>query len=272
MKIHYRFRGSYFYIILLLTLFLTINTDIASAAYPPDPTTNIPWSSSCGISNVKDIECAFNAARSEENSQLSTSLPMLSFPDQAEWDSMTGGEKALWIINQDRIDRGLMPLHGLEENVGEVAQTYAQYLIDNNWTGHYEKQEDGGRNPWERLEDNPTINDCHDFLSVAENLAYYWSSQPIALPLERAIYLWMYTDAASSWGHRHAILWYPYNDNSGPMDKEGFLGIGSASGPQPPGWDYSVKVVMNVFDPCAVWKYLKTNNIALPGIPLLLLY
>ena len=267
MKIHYRFRESFFYIILILTLFLTSDIDISYALYPADPTENISWS--CNSAGVADIECAFNAARNTENTQLGTSIPMLSLPDQGAWDAMSDGEKALWLINRERIDRGITPLHGLETNVTAVAQTYAQYLMDHNaFFGHNAD----GRTPWERLEDNLSIGACFDFLSVAENLALFSTSGvSISFPVERSIYLWMYADAPSSWGHRHAILWYPYNDNSGPMGKEGFLGIGRASGPHS-GWNFAEIIVMNVFDPCSVWNYQTTNNIALPGIPLLLLY
>ncbi len=70
----------------------------------------------------------------------------------------------------------------------------------------------------------------------------------------------MYADAGASWGHRHAILYYPYNDNSGLSDKEGFLGIGRASGgpyqgPFDDPWPVAEIIVMNVFDPCSSWDY-----------------
>ena len=73
---------------------------------------------------------------------------MLTLPSQGEWDGMTNGEKALWLINRERIDRGVMPLHDVEANVTGVAQYYADYLLDNDAWGHYED----GRSPWERLE------------------------------------------------------------------------------------------------------------------------
>jgi len=65
--------------------------------------------------------------------------------------------------------------------------------------------------------------------------------------------MWMYKDSGSAWGHRHAVLCYPYNDNSGPAGEEGFLGIGRYSGPYQ-GWNYGVVVVMNIFDPCVIWN------------------
>src|SRR6185436_5378319 len=194
----------------------------------------------------------------QENNQLGTSIPMMTLPSQTEWNSMSDGEKALWLINRERIDRGVAPLHGLETNVGSVAQYYADYLLDNNVWGHTAD----GRDPWKRLSDNPAIGACQDFLYVSENLAVFVTSgSSISLPIEKSIYTWMYEDGnCCNWGHRHAVLWYPYNDNSGPMGREGFLGIGRANGgpykgPFAQSWPFAEIIVMNVFDPCATWTY-----------------
>ncbi len=224
------------------------------SAYPSDPSANIPWL--CGILGVESIQCAFNQARSAENAQLGTSLPPLAFPSQSTWDSMSDGGKGLWLMNRERIDRGIAPLEDIEANVTGVATTYANFLLDNDAWGHYED----GRSPWERLEDNQTIGACHDPLSVSENIAVLVSTGGIALPVERSVYMWMYDDAGSGWGHRHAILWYPYNDNSGMPGAEGLLGIGRASGgpyqgPFSNAWPFAEIIVMNVFDPCAHWEY-----------------
>ena len=237
--------------------------------YPSDPTLDITWSA--GTTGVSDIQTAFNDARQTENLQLGIAIPMLNLPSQAEWDAMTDGEKALWLINRERIDRGVHPLHGLEENVTSVAQYYAQYLIDNNAWGHYED----GNSPWERLAANPAIGACHDYLGVAENLAVFMTTgSSIPLPIERSVFNWMYNDGACcSWGHRHAILWNPYTENSGDPDMEGFLGIGRASGPYS-GWNFAEMIVMNVFDPCSEWDYRNANNDSTPKamhwLPLLL--
>ena len=104
-------------------------------SYPTDPTADIPWS--CGFSGVDQIQCAFNNARSAENTQLGTSLPMLTLPSQATWDTMSDGEKALWLINRERDDRGMEPLEQIESNVTDVAQTYADFLLDNDAWGHH---------------------------------------------------------------------------------------------------------------------------------------
>ncbi len=222
--------------------------------YPTDPTSDIKWNSTgCGKSGVTDVQCAFNAARTEENGMLGTAIPMLSLPAQATWDAMSDGEKALWLINRERLDRSVEALHGIETNVTGMAQYYADYLLENNKFSH----DADGRTPWQRLSDNPTIGACQDFLNIAENLAVFWTGGgSIPLPVERAVYNWMYDDSTASipWGHRHAVLWYPYNDNSGPNGVEGFLGIGRASGPHK-GYNFGEIIVMNVFDPCEDWIY-----------------
>lgn len=94
----------------------------AMAGYPPDPTSDLPWDSS-PENSVTDVEFRFNAARTNENTPLGTSIPMMTLPSQGEWDGLTDAEKALWLIK--RIDRGVHPLHGIESNVMAIAQYYA---------------------------------------------------------------------------------------------------------------------------------------------------
>ncbi len=230
----------------LLVVCLSIPMD-TFAAYPQDPTSDTAWPYN-SESSVADIQNRFNTARTNENAQLGSSVPMLVMPSQSEWNAKNQNEKALWLINRERVDRGVAPLHGVEDNVTQVAQSYAQFLLDNDAFAHNAD----GRSPWDRLNSNSDIGACHDFLNVAENLAVLWGGW--TLPLERSIYMWMYDDSGSNWGHRHAILWFPYNDNSGPDGKEGFMGIGVASGAHQ-GWPNADIVVMNVFDPCSSWSY-----------------
>jgi hypothetical protein len=170
---------------------------------------------------------------------------------------MSDNAKAAWLVQRERVDRSVAPLAGFEKNVISVAQSYASYLLQNDLWGHSAD----GRTPWQRLDSNPAIGACRDGLSVAENLALMVTSGgSIALPVERSIYMWMYVDKNSSWGHRHMILWYPYNDNSGLPGMEGFMGIGRASGgpyqgPFSQPWNFAELIVMNVFDPCVSWQY-----------------
>ena len=150
-------------------------------AWPTDPNFDIPWSS--GTSTVAHVQVAFNNARVAENLQLGTTIPSLTLPNQSTWDAMSDNGKAEWLVYRERVDRGLQPLHGFESNVTSIAQYYADYLIDNDKWGHNED----GNDPWARLNTNPTINGCHDWLGVAENLwAGFTTGTSIELPLECA--------------------------------------------------------------------------------------
>ena len=235
---------------------VTLPDPLTAAAYPADPTDDIVWSA--GYRGVADIEEAFNRARAIENSDLGTFVPPMSLPNQATWNAMTEGERALWLINQERTARSLKPLHGLEKNVTEVAQSWAEWLLANNKFDH----KINGSTPQTRLNSKPAINACHDPLNIDENLFFVATNSPSGnpLPIEQSVYSWMYDDKIRNWGHRHAVLWTPYNDNSGTPGKEGFVGIGHArggyinpfTGIYYPDTDL---IVMNVFDPCATWDY-----------------
>jgi uncharacterized protein YkwD len=242
------FKNKMNWYIFIVSFFILFSVNHTFASYPADPNSNLEWPSNSSETTVAHVQAWFNAARANENTQLGTSMPMMTLPSQAEWDSMTDAEKALWLINRERIDRGVVPLHGIESNVMSVAQDYAQYLMDNNAFSHFAD----GNTPHERLNNNTAIGSCNDFLSVAENLGILMGGW--TLPIERAVHGWMYDDSGSSWGHRHAILWYPYNDNSGTSGMEGFLGIGRVHGTFN-GWPNSDMIVMNIFDPCSSWVY-----------------
>lgn len=237
--------------------FLTFLPFTGHADYYDDLGFDIDWPDSIETT-VAALENLFNDARTAENSQLGTSIPMLSMPSQTEWDSKSDTEKVLWLVNEEREARELLPLHSGEPNVISVAQDYATLLLNTNTFDHYE---DGG--PWDRLSSRDAIASCHDFLGVAENLAALFGGWN--LPIERSVYMWMYMDAGSNWGHRRAILWYPYTNNSGIVETEGFLGVGTAVGPyEYNGTNYqnTTIVVMNVFDPCETWDY---SSLVVPG-------
>ncbi|RLB69280.1 MAG: hypothetical protein DRH03_08680, partial [Deltaproteobacteria bacterium] len=152
-------RKTVIFIAVFLLLLGGITADLF-AGYPADPHTDLKWSS--GTSGVVDIKSAFDAARQHENSELGITLSGIAMPLQVVWDGFSDAEKALWLINAERQDRGLLPLTGLESNVGVVAQYYADYLLENDAWGH----EEDGRSPWARLAANPAIGACHDFLNV----------------------------------------------------------------------------------------------------------
>lgn len=234
-------------------------SDAVQASYPADPPSEIPWSTA--RAGWDDMVAAFNHARMRESALLGLDLPAFDFPSATAWANMRDDERALWLINHERVVRGLAPLHGLEANVNAVAQGYAEWLLANNKFAH----DADGISPWARLDANPSIGECHDFLGIAENLYFLASTSSNALPLvlEQAIYRMLYEDAGSGWGHRHAMFWDAYTENSGAPDREGFLGIGHAQG------GYTIEdngiyypnthiIVMNFFDPCATWKEAAT--------------
>ena len=119
---------------------------------------------------------------------------------------------------------------------------------------------------------------CHEFITRSENLAYYASTAPILLPLERSLYSFIYDDASSHWGHREALflqdngLSYSdrkpgetgYNNDNGSSETEGFMGVyvRSSNKTDNPNnvyqpfqnfgdFSYGTVVVMNFFDPVA---------------------
>lgn len=236
----------------------------AAGSYPADPTGDTAWAA--GTAGVADIQSAFNAGRTAENAQLGTSLPMLSMPSQAAWNAMSAPDRAAWLINSERAAHGVARMDDADLRPNSVSQAYAQYLIDHDAFSHTAD----GNSPGQRLYANNAINACHDN-AWSENLFVFVSSaNNIALGTERAVYGWLYDDSCSAWGHRHNLLYYPYNDNSGQAGQEGLMGIGRATGTQYKGpfasrWNYAEIIVFDAFDPCAAWNY----NLSRVFLPLL---
>jgi uncharacterized protein YkwD len=237
-------------------LMLVLTTIARTQSTPPNLTSDIAWSPA-SFSTVADIAAAFNNARTGETAQLPGQpyypFPTMTLPSQSTWDAMTNSAKALWLINAERSARNVLPLEGVDGNVVSVAQGHANYLLTNNLFDHTGS---GGTTPWQRLDANAAINGHHDVLSVAENLyASVTSGSSIAMPVERAVYGWIYADASSSWGHRIACLFGPFTNNYGVVGSEGFMGIGRASGGPWSGfgtpWNFAEIIVFNVFDPDA---------------------
>ena len=244
-------------------LFLSFPYVVKAQSTPPNLTTDISWSPA-NFNTVADIQAAFNNARAGETTQLPGQpyypFPTMTLPAQGTWDGMSNSQKALWLINDERAARSVLPLEGVDINVIAVAQAHANYLLANNLFDHTGS---GGTTPWQRLAAHPAINGHQDFLSVSENLyAEVTSGSSIAMPVEKAVYGWIYADASSAWGHRVACLFGPFTNNFGPAGSEGLMGIGRASGGPWSGfgtpWNFAEIIVFNVFDPDA------TYNPALP--------
>mgnify|MGYP001270416401 CR=1 FL=1 len=143
---------------------VTVALPAQAQNYPTDLISDIAWSA--GTSTVADIQAAFSNGRANENVQLGTSLPGMVMPTQSAWDAKSNSEKVLWLVNSERVARGVLPLQDVDTNVISVAQNYANFLLANNAFGHTEN----GQDPWQRLESNPAIAGHHDFLGVSENI------------------------------------------------------------------------------------------------------
>jgi hypothetical protein len=87
-----------------------------------------------------------------------------------------------------------------------------------------------------------------------ENLyASMTTGSSVPLPLEQAVYAWMYADASSAWGHRHNLLTAMFTN--GLASGQGLLGIGLASGRPYLGYPLGTVVVMDAINPCPGWVY-----------------
>lgn len=258
----------------------------AHALSPPNLHTDIPWHDS-GMANgsgknryltVQDIRQAYNRARVEEEKQFglaSGALGTLELPGQTVWDAMADDAKALYLINAERTARAEMlpgvlglPLQGVGQAVDAVSEAYSRVLVERNAMGHSVD----GTDPWQRL-DRAYPNGCREFTTRAENLffAASYSTAPSAkaqpMPVERSIYLWIYADAGSQWGHRETVLLqdaplnaprsqHGFKNNTGDAESEGLLGFYRLESPQydpfqSTQWPYKhgTVVTMNIMDP-----------------------
>ena len=260
----------------LVALGATTAPSPARALSPPDPRADIPWDEDpdapgeqTTFDGVGAVEAAFDRARREEERQFDLpggSLGNLELPAQDEWDAMDGARRALAITNAERTARGGveypggaplgLPLAGVETRLDALAQRYAEFMRANGYWGHEAPTDatevgDGpplaGTDPFERIDRHPALGegaatdggDCHQFLGQAENLAVFASSgaDDIRLPVERAIYGFLYDDSGAAWGHRHLMLLQDepvtgggggFDDDAGPTGSEGFIGVGAA--------------------------------------------
>lgn len=243
--------------------------ETASALSPLDPAADIPWDEDAAqagtqttFASVDAIESAFTNARRQEEIQLgftANSLGNMTLPAQASWNTLSLADKALLIVNSERVARaGVnygagtvlgLPLEAAEGNINTLSQAYTDYMIANDFWSHNAPAGGpapfAGTSPFDRIDNDPAIGNgtgtgganCHQFLSGAENLGAFASSPgtTIPMPVERAIYGFIYNDAGSAWGHRHLVLLQDqsvsggggFTNDRGSAASEGFLGIGN---------------------------------------------
>ncbi|MBK7978770.1 MAG: T9SS type A sorting domain-containing protein [Ignavibacteriae bacterium] len=236
----------------IFTFLLVFSLSLFAQPYP-EPTSDFGWSGA--QSTVSDIENAFNTARANENTMGlagSVTLPQdLNLPDQTVWDAKSNSEKALFLINAERVARGLLPFEAVSNNIVNIAQNYADFLRTNNLFGH-----SLNGSPSDRLNSDPSISGCSEsgWIFGPENLSNFGSTSPTptSLPIERAVYGWIYEDASDSWGHRNTCFAL-FNNNFGSASNEGFIGVGYSEGSYTffgDPFNFGAVVVFNFVDPC----------------------
>lgn len=228
-------------------LFLSVGV-LFGAEYPEDLSKDISLKgTACKVrfgfeingNSANDVVCAFEYARSQDPTVREKHL---SLP--AEWESLDYAQKGLYLLNAERSARGLDPLEGCDRSVMEVAQKYTELLASKRLFSH---SADG--DPWQRMDRDPRIQGCKDFMPFGENLYNATSRQDPSTAIVSALFNWIYKDAASSWGHRHFALYSDYVDNALKPHQEGLIGIGIAYSTT--GGTY---VVIDGFDPCEIWQ------------------
>jgi len=237
----------------------------AFAISPPFPTANIPWDADPDqagnqalYSTVTHIQNAFNNGRRVEEGQwglTANALGSLIMPAQDIWDAMTDSEKALLLTNAERTARdGItypnhgqvtgVPFEGVESHLEKLAQDYVNYMVTHNFWDHgvptsVTAPPFAGSSSFNRISGHPVIGDgagtnegdCRQFVNAAENLSVFASSSstnPIPMVVERSVYLWLYDDAGSAWGHRRPMLLDEFNNDRGSNNHEGFMAIAVA--------------------------------------------
>ncbi len=248
--------------------------------YIANATADTPWPNTRGSITVQEIEDIFNAARLKDAAAVHGQK--LKMPTQAIWDSYSDSEKALYLINSERCARGIRPYEGISpEVVASPAQTYAQYLADNNVFSHTAD----GRDPWQRLTQDAgvVVGSNADFFSRGENLAFVSGASTVSFPViheavTRSIYGYLYDDkddttdsttGIASYGHRAFVLATGLVENSGADNEEGLIGIGRAEVQEVVnirGTDFNqtkVYSVMNGFDPNENWDMSNIQTVPL---------
>lgn len=278
----------------LLFLFFPFNSYTQTPAvlnstipYDSDP---IAFGNQAGYFNVSDIEGAFNTARRREELQFclpTNSITNLNLPSQSIWNAMNSDEKILFLINAERVSRaGLnycqgegsvlgLPLTGVEANIDNIAQDYANYLIDIQSTDANSLASDidansniggSGCNGSQGL----LPNCCHTFLRHTVYRVFFTSmdtpSNPSTITTPgievRSVFFLVYGNGSLGDGREMALLQdleldgsvsspKGFLDDYGDSGDEGFLGVGMAGGIPHPSMDrtHIDMVIFSYFDP-----------------------
>ncbi|WP_341939657.1 Lcl domain-containing protein [Marinimicrobium sp. C2-29] len=228
------------------------------------PENDIAWNAGRKF-DVNSIESAFNYARYVDPSVHT----YLNMPDQDQWDGWSLQKKGLYLVNAERLARGLKPFSGMDSSIQKAAQSYSDYILSSNQViGHY----NDGRTPLQRmLTDDYVRSNADPFIGKVESVASFRKpdrSVDEDQALVRAIYGWLYEDKewyedfglteGENWGHREHLLQPGLQENHGEASSEGVVGFGVATGLYQPGNDapstYGAVTVFKTIDQGAAWS------------------
>ncbi len=201
------------------------------------PNDNILWSAKS--ESVEEIREAFNFARSRDN----TINKKLVMPPQSVWDLMSYQQQGFYLLNQERIDRGLEPFEGIYIDIEKISQAYA---IELYYSGKFEHNADD--TPSERIDRVATLKEKKEsvkeaiFLNVKDD-------DYLQNPVIKAVYNWIYSDKDNNWSNRKA-LFSKLSKNSGKNGIEGLIGFGfmRVKDYAPYNGKYTTIIVLNIVD------------------------
>jgi len=196
--------------------------------------------------NINQVIELFNKARSKEKIRNITI-------DETYYNQLNDEEKILYIINQERIDRGISGLRGISKNLSSISISYTTKLMSAVSIGH--RAYNG--NAWNRIYSDQKISTCHERIEYAENISWFRSHKGYEpYYILRSVFSWMYDDAKQGWRHRDFLLYNDFTFNG--EETEGLIGLGVGHGKYKK-FNYNTIVTLNLFDPCDKWKHIKGN-------------
>lgn len=241
-KLHMRFKLLTLLPVLILTQF---NTFSSAQAFNYNTIANPTRDISTPFSYYTNIDQALTSLRAVRNVDTTVKNKKVNIP--ANYLSLTNSAFATWLVNDERVSRGLLPLRGEIPLMNTLAQNYANQLASTNQFTHTLN----GTNPWLRMDAVPALKVCRDFNPRMESL-YKFSSMGLnvndKLFIINSMLGFIYKDSGSAWGHREHIL-VNYLNNNQTAANEGNIGIGLTSW-KSKSWDNKI-LVIETMDPKA---------------------
>ncbi|MEZ4984909.1 MAG: hypothetical protein R2795_07715 [Saprospiraceae bacterium] len=250
-----------------LTVLLDMGTILAQCSIG-NPTTDNPTL----FTNSMSIEANFTAARRWEETNRGLTPNCLGNFDAPSggWSGMSYDEIVFYIHNEERVDRGLLPFHGIETGLDAISQAHTDWMMANDVFSHTGNPALGtgasfrtcpnnfqfGSSIQQRIESDPDLDNCWD--TWAENISASVAPFNYSFPnfVAASVYDFLYVDGACcGWGHRENVL-MNLADNWGDNGTEGFLGVGVTTGSNYAVYDFScdsytsaILLCVNYYDP-----------------------